>query len=126
MFFNESATTEIYTYRHTLSLRDALPSCAMQPDHAAHCVSVPLAGCRGSTSRAAMKFGRGVARPHGARSRFDTALYTRHALASGKCGLLACEPCSSLQSTRMPVPRFPMGRTMQRAWASQDRAALTL
>src|SRR3546814_18772792 len=24
-FFNDTATTEIYTYRHTLSLRDSLP-----------------------------------------------------------------------------------------------------
>src|SRR3546814_4229750 len=26
-FFNDTATTEIYTYRHTLSLHDALPIC---------------------------------------------------------------------------------------------------
>src|SRR3546814_17507392 len=26
-FFNETATTEIYTYGHTLSLHDALPIC---------------------------------------------------------------------------------------------------
>src|SRR3546814_15444676 len=26
-FFNETATTKIYTYRHTLSLHDALPIC---------------------------------------------------------------------------------------------------
>src|SRR3546814_14792778 len=28
-FFNDTATTEIYTYRHTLSLHDALPICAL-------------------------------------------------------------------------------------------------
>src|SRR3546814_20456895 len=27
-FFNDTATTEIYTYLHTLSLHDALPICA--------------------------------------------------------------------------------------------------
>src|SRR3546814_5128031 len=27
-FFNDTATTEIYTYCHTLSLHDALPICA--------------------------------------------------------------------------------------------------
>src|SRR3546814_7980619 len=30
-FFNDTATTEIYTYRHTLSLHDALPICASLP-----------------------------------------------------------------------------------------------
>src|SRR3546814_12351638 len=29
-FFNDTATTEIYTYVHTLSLHDALPSCRAQ------------------------------------------------------------------------------------------------
>src|SRR3546814_4445984 len=33
-FFNDTATTEIYTYRHTLSLHDALP---ISPAHAAGC-----------------------------------------------------------------------------------------
>src|SRR3546814_9803196 len=28
-FFNDTATTEIYTYLHTLSLHDALPICRM-------------------------------------------------------------------------------------------------
>src|SRR3546814_20332782 len=28
-FFNETATTEIYTYGHTLSLHDALPICGI-------------------------------------------------------------------------------------------------
>src|SRR3546814_13001635 len=28
-FFNDTATTEIYTYLHTLSLHDALPICAV-------------------------------------------------------------------------------------------------
>src|SRR3546814_3730247 len=28
VFFNETATTEIYTYGHTLSLHDALPICS--------------------------------------------------------------------------------------------------
>src|SRR3546814_18007463 len=31
-FFNETATTEIYTYRHTLSLHDALPILYRQTD----------------------------------------------------------------------------------------------
>src|SRR3546814_18549893 len=31
-FFNYTATTEIYTYRHTLSLHDALPICAKTPE----------------------------------------------------------------------------------------------
>src|SRR3546814_14434508 len=30
-FFNDTATTEIYTYRHTLSLHDALPIYAVHP-----------------------------------------------------------------------------------------------
>src|SRR3546814_17454692 len=29
-FFNDTSTTEIYTYRHTLSLHDALPISAIQ------------------------------------------------------------------------------------------------
>src|SRR3546814_16524061 len=29
-FFNDTATTEIYTYGHTLSLHDALPICRLQ------------------------------------------------------------------------------------------------
>src|SRR3546814_14429940 len=29
-FFNDTATTEIYTYGHTLSLHDALPICIAQ------------------------------------------------------------------------------------------------
>src|SRR3546814_9758272 len=83
----------------------------MQPDHAAHCVSVPLAGCRGSTSRAAMKSGRGVATPKGACSRLETALYTRNALARGKGVMLPFDPCIRLQSNRMTVPGLPMGAT---------------
>src|SRR3546814_19852365 len=31
-FFNDTATTEIYTYGHTLSLHDALPICAIYSD----------------------------------------------------------------------------------------------
>src|SRR3546814_8689591 len=30
-FFNDTATTEIYTYGHTLSLHDALPICSRAP-----------------------------------------------------------------------------------------------
>src|SRR3546814_7326531 len=30
-FFNDTATTEIYTYRHTLSLHDALPISRQEP-----------------------------------------------------------------------------------------------
>src|SRR5213075_3514787 len=30
-FFNDTATTEIYTTRHTLSLHDALPICCFTP-----------------------------------------------------------------------------------------------
>src|SRR3546814_3836008 len=30
-FFNDTATTDIYTYRHTLSRHDALPICPPQP-----------------------------------------------------------------------------------------------
>src|SRR3546814_17157049 len=30
-FFNDTATTEIYTYGHTLSLHDALPICPIAP-----------------------------------------------------------------------------------------------
>src|SRR3546814_936242 len=30
-FFNDTATTEIYTYGHTLSLHDALPICRRHP-----------------------------------------------------------------------------------------------
>src|SRR3546814_15471406 len=30
-FFNDTATTEIYTYCHTLSLHDALPICRLLP-----------------------------------------------------------------------------------------------
>src|SRR3546814_7944421 len=73
----------------------------MQPDHAAHCVSVPLAGCRGSTSRAAMKFGRGVATPNGACSRLDTALYTRNALARGKGVMLPFDPRSEEHTSEL-------------------------
>src|SRR3546814_2844314 len=93
----------------------------MQPDHAAHCVSVPLAGCRGSTSRAAMKFGRGVATPNGACSRLDTALYTRNALARGKGVMLPFDPCIRLQSNRMTVPGLPMGATMP--WRSEEHTS---
>src|SRR3546814_12019833 len=32
VFFNDTATTEIYTYCHTLSLHDALPICAPRAD----------------------------------------------------------------------------------------------
>src|SRR3546814_11136626 len=35
-FFNETATTEIYTYLHTLSLHDALPISARQDRHRQH------------------------------------------------------------------------------------------
>src|SRR3546814_14326866 len=31
LFFNDTATTEIYTYGHTLSLHDALPISAKEP-----------------------------------------------------------------------------------------------
>src|SRR3546814_15330089 len=31
-FFNDTATTEIYTYGHTLSLHDALPICEARAD----------------------------------------------------------------------------------------------
>src|SRR3546814_13955985 len=30
LFFNDTATTEIYTYGHTLSLHDALPICGVE------------------------------------------------------------------------------------------------
>src|SRR3546814_15916332 len=31
VFFNDTSTTEIYTYGHTLSLHDALPICLCKP-----------------------------------------------------------------------------------------------
>src|SRR3546814_5515299 len=40
--FNDSATTEIYTYRHTLSLRDALPICVSAGKVAIHAVGSGL------------------------------------------------------------------------------------
>src|SRR3546814_12140590 len=93
----------------------------MQPDHAAHCVSVPLAGCRGSTSRAAMKFGRGVATPNGACSRLETALYTRNALARGKGGLLPFDPFIRFQSNGMTVPGFQLVSHLPKDWARAVR-----
>src|SRR3546814_13645421 len=41
LFFNETATTEIYTYGHTLSLRDALPICRVSPDFRPSCRNSP-------------------------------------------------------------------------------------
>src|SRR3546814_14281991 len=40
-FFNDTATTEIYTYRHTLSLHDALPiyDPSRRPQHLGHAPS---------------------------------------------------------------------------------------
>src|SRR3546814_19922946 len=46
-FFNDTATTEIYTYLHTLSLHDALPIC----DRVAAAVGRP-ARCGGGWIRA--------------------------------------------------------------------------
>src|SRR3546814_14543734 len=42
-FFNDTATTEIYTYRHTLSLHDALPICLLR-ERVAAVDGVGLAG----------------------------------------------------------------------------------
>src|SRR3546814_6201445 len=42
-FFNDTATTEIYTYGHTLSLHDALPICSAAP-------TAPGSRCRRSHS----------------------------------------------------------------------------
>src|SRR3546814_6981498 len=38
VFFNDPATTEIYTYGHTLSLHDALPICSIRKN-AVDCLS---------------------------------------------------------------------------------------
>src|SRR3546814_7509742 len=35
-FFNDTATTEIYTYCHTLSLQDALPISSQPPRHSGY------------------------------------------------------------------------------------------
>src|SRR3546814_11150768 len=43
-FFNDTATTEIYTYGHTLSLHDALPICDTPP-------SAPAAESGGAAER---------------------------------------------------------------------------
>src|SRR5216110_4067084 len=46
-FFNEAATTEIYTSSHTLSLHDALPICVEKSGHYwGHHSSVPLHAMR--------------------------------------------------------------------------------
>src|SRR3546814_21117849 len=37
LFFNDTATTEIYTYLHTLSLHDALPISFQNRRRAGHC-----------------------------------------------------------------------------------------
>src|SRR5213075_3562130 len=46
-FFNDTATTEIYTTRHTLSLHDALPiSCAVPPPPRSCTCGATRRGCR--------------------------------------------------------------------------------
>src|SRR3546814_18510838 len=51
-FFNDTATTEIYTYGHTLSLHDALPIClAVRQASEAPCRARPASGrCGGPAS----------------------------------------------------------------------------
>src|SRR3546814_7660884 len=46
-FFNDTATTEIYTYLHTLSLHDALPICAWMSWNVSPC-TVASFSCRSS------------------------------------------------------------------------------
>src|SRR3546814_8716793 len=41
LFFNDTATTEIYTYFHTLSLHDALPFYSCRPAPHRHCPKPP-------------------------------------------------------------------------------------
>src|SRR3546814_19094573 len=43
-FFNDTATTEIYTYLHTLSLHDALPISLRMADAIARAGGVPIRG----------------------------------------------------------------------------------
>src|SRR3546814_3766182 len=51
--FNYTATTEIYTYGHTLSLHDALPICRVQPSSEGRGVRRPSRGVRGHRRRRA-------------------------------------------------------------------------
>src|SRR3546814_17152148 len=51
-FFNETPTTEIYNYYHTLSLHDALPSCQPLSRPGAGAMSEPQADAGASSSPA--------------------------------------------------------------------------
>src|SRR3546814_15849199 len=55
-FFNDTATNEIYTYRHTLSLHDALPICSTGPSalpiRIEHTIIMPAVMEPSMTSRA--------------------------------------------------------------------------
>src|SRR3546814_7078850 len=86
VFFNDTATTEIYTYLHTLSLHDALPICPRPP-------SIARCGCaRGVADRLRPRHesGRGpyvaVARQGRSRLRLADAA---HGERAGLCAALA-------------------------------------
>src|SRR3546814_10503552 len=50
-FFNDTATTEIYTYGHTLSLHDALPSFRVSPSSSQSMPGSLAAICQATTAR---------------------------------------------------------------------------
>src|SRR3546814_17731316 len=61
-FFKDTATTEIYTYRHTLSLDDALPCCPVRrvrglrgPRHDAATIRARAPGARGLARQGARR-----------------------------------------------------------------------
>src|SRR3546814_4261061 len=85
-FFNESATTEIYTYVHTLSLHDALPI-SRRPDR-----------CRGTPRAAALSFPNDNQAPRVIRQ-------TRHPTPCGASAALGGSPAPEARfSPSLPIP----------------------
>src|SRR3546814_9166400 len=85
-FFNESATTEIYTYVHPLSPHDALPS-SRRPDR-----------CRGTPRAAALSFPNDNQAPRVIRQ-------TRHPTPCGASAALGGSPAPEARfSPSLPIP----------------------
>src|SRR3546814_16734113 len=79
--FNDAATTEIYTYLHTLSLHDALPICQThQKPRAERCSTTRQAftGLRPATLQSKAFTGLRPARPFSRRKRTQNALRRAH------------------------------------------------
>src|SRR3546814_11396984 len=95
-FFNDTATTEIYTYGHTLSLHDALPICR-EVDDAAHqalgyCFHPVGAALRGLLRRAGCRSGRSDIVAFAAWT--SCASSRRHQGAGTTDARVACDACA--------------------------------